>query len=319
MSPQHESAPVTPAPPEARLHRHARPALSFELFPARSEAPVERLHRTIDELLTVEPDFVSVTSKPGRSNFAEVCALVQYLADHTSVRPLVHLTCTAMGAEELRRTVHEILDMGVRGILALRGDYPAGHSPETDELPFARYLVELIREVESERITSLAAGRVSIGVAAYAVRHPESATFQHDVEVLLAKERSGANFAITQVFWDAAEYSHLVARARRAGVTIPILPGFLPTGDPLRLLRLQELTGVPVPRPFMHALLSARSDDERFELGVERASALMNDCLDQGAPGVHLYTFNQHRDALAALERVNLERYSHRDAHARVA
>lgn len=291
----------------AQSPAYTRPALSFEIFPAKETSRASALSATLEELASVRPDYVSVTSKPGGCNFAQVCDLIHLLNERGDIKPLVHLTCTAATRASLEETINVILDLGVRGILALRGDYPPGHDPETDELPFARYLVELIREVEGKRIASLAAGSVSIGVAAYAHRHPESSTFQHDIEVLLSKQRSGANFAITQVFWDARDYTNLVERARRAGVTIPLIPGILPTSDPLRLLRIHELTGVPVPRDFLRSLVDA-GDSERFRRGVEFSAALMNGCLEAGAPGLHIYTFNKHRDALAALAELDLRR-----------
>lgn len=283
-----------------------RPVLSFELFPARVQDSEHSIHAALKRLESVNPDYVSVTSKPGFVGFEELLRFVDHIRDNTLLNPLVHLTCTGSSREDLEHTVAYLLSRGVRGFLALRGDYPEGHDPDSDELPFARYLVELIRRVAQERAAALAAGGVSIGVAAYPHRHPESPSVQHDVEVLLSKQRAGANYAITQVFWEIEQYVRFVERARRAGVTIPIIPGVLPTSDPLRLLRIQELTGVPVPRDFMHRLVSAPSEWERREIGANFCSELIRGCLDEGAPGLHVYTFNRHIDALASLERAGV-------------
>lgn len=287
-----------------------RPALSYELFPARSEVGFERLRETVAQLEATAPDHVSVTSRTGQVNLQRVLELTDYVLGQTALRPLVHLTCTGSRREDLRLVVGALLDRGVRGILALRGDVEGAHQADADEIPFARYLVELIRDIERERTAALAGGRVSIGVAAYPHRHPESPTRQHDVEVLLSKERSGADFAITQVFFEAEAYRDLLERARRAGVRIPIIPGFVPATDVNRLRRLAELSGVQPPRALLHALESAGSEQERRRIGVRATVDLVRRTLDLGAPGLHLFTFNRHADALDVLETLDLDRWS---------
>lgn len=299
--------------PLAALGRAAartRPALSYELFPARSDLSFERLRDTITQLEATAPDYVSVTSRTGHGNLDRVLELADHVLGETSLRPLVHLTAIGSTREELTAIVGALLDRGVRGILALRGDQPEGHDPDADEVPFARPLVELIRAVERERTAALAAGRVSVGVAAYPHRHPESPTAQHDLEVLLAKERSGADFAITQVFFDPSAYCSLVRRARAAGLTLPIIPGFVPATDPKRLARLAALSGVEPPRSLLEALAAAPDDAARRRIGVRHTAELAARVLDDGAPGLHLFTFNSHADALDVLETLDLDRWS---------
>lgn len=287
----------------------ARPVLSYELFPARSDASWRRLEHTIAQLESTEPAFVSVTSRPGYQNFERVHEIAEYLLRSTTLKPLVHLTCTGSTAADLRLGIAALLDLGVRGILALRGDRLPGHVESAEELPFARYLVELVRQIERERGHVLAAGRVGIGVASYPHRHPESPSDQHDIEVLVAKERSGADYAITQAFFDADVYAEHVRRARRAGVTIPIVPGIVPTSDPRRLHRLAELSGVAAPRELLSRL--ERADGaERLRIGVEFTTDLARRVLDQGAPGLHLFTFNRHEEALEVLEAIDLDSYA---------
>lgn len=290
---------------EQALHaqiKQQRLALSYELFPSRSTESFAKLQETISHLEATKPEYVSVTCKPGRENLAQSLQVVDYLLQETSLKPLAHLTCTLAKREELKEAIHALFERGVRGILALRGDYPPNHDPSQDELPFARYLVELIRECEEERSAFFAAARVAVGVAAYPVKHPESKHRQTDIEVLVAKQKSGANFAITQVFWDPEDYQNLVQRARHAGVTIPIVPGFFPATDPLRLLKLQELSGVKVPGQLLAALIGASNETERRKIGLEYSAQLIQNTLKLGAPGVHLFTFNQHRDALDLLD-----------------
>lgn len=289
--------------------RH-RPALSYELFPARSDHSFERLRETIAQLEATAPDHVSVTSRAGHGNLARVLELTEHVLGETSLRPLVHLTSIGSTRAQLRTIVHALLDRGVRGILALRGDQPEGHRLEEDEIPFARPLIELIRDIERERTAGLAGGRVSIGVAAYPHRHPESPTTSHDTEVLVAKERAGADFAITQVFFDPEDYCRLLARSRGAGIRMPLVPGFVPATNPKRLERLAALSGVAPPRELLHSLETAADDGERRRIGVRFTVDLAARVLDAGAPGLHLFTFNQHADALDVLDHLDLDRWS---------
>lgn len=295
------------------------PSLSYELYPPRNEAARGSIVETIAALEATAPDYVSVTYNGTPERRRSSVELIGYLIEHTRLRPLAHLTCVGETRASLDRLVNHLVALGVRGVLALRGDLPQagdvqqGHDggagldrAQAGELPFARYLVELIRDVEARRSASLAAGRLAIGVAAYPTRHPESPSFQHDVEVLLAKERAGANFAITQIFFDPAEYAHLVTAARTAGVTIPIVPGIMPVNSVRRLTRLAELAGVEPDAALLARLERAGNDDERRRIGIDHAASLAHEAFDVGAPGLHLYTFNDADDSIEVVNQLGL-------------
>jgi len=286
-------------------------ALSYELFPPRSPAAAETLWTTIRELETTEPDYVSVTYGASGSNRDTAVELINRLVLETTLRPLAHLTCVGNTPEELAGIIGQLLDTGVRGILALRGDRPQdGAPPVPGSLRYAQDLIELIRRVEQRRSALLCAGKIAVGVAAYPTRHPESPSEDHDVEVLLAKQRSGADFAITQVYFRAEQYADLLTRARRAGVTIPIIPGVMPFTSLRRVKRLGELSGVAPAPELVARLASADSDAERLRIGVSATVDLANAALEAGAPGIHLYTFNEHQSALEVLEKLALPRRS---------
>lgn len=284
-------------------------ALSYELFPPRSAAAAESLWTTIGELEATDPDYVSVTYGASGSNRSTAVQLINRLVQETTLRPLAHLTCVGNSPQELADIIGELLDVGVRGILALRGDRPKdGATPPPGSLRYAQDLIELIRRVEQRRSALLCAGKVAVGVAAYPTRHPESPSEAHDVEVLLAKQRSGADFAITQVFFHTEQYADLLARSRRAGVTIPIIPGVMPLTSLRRLARLGELTGVEPAPELIDRLAAADTDAERIRVGVGATVDLANAALDAGAPGIHLYTFNEHAAALDVLDKLALPR-----------
>ncbi|MGO2540236.1 MAG: methylenetetrahydrofolate reductase [Specibacter sp.] len=290
---------------------HTAPtALSYELFPPKNAVAEATLWATIRELESTNPDYVSVTYGANGSNRDTAVELLNRLLTETSLLPLAHLTCVGNTADELAGIISELLDHGVRGILALRGDLPqdAPAQPRTGSLPHAQDLIELIRRVEQRRSALLCAGKVAIGVAAYPAQHPESPSVEHDVEVLLAKQRSGADFAITQVFFHADQYKDLVTRARRAGVSIPIIPGVMPFTSLRRVRRLGELTGVAPSDSLLDALGRADDAADSRRIGVAATVGLARAALDAGAPGIHLYTFNEHAAALEVLDKLQLLR-----------
>ncbi|MCL2463696.1 MAG: methylenetetrahydrofolate reductase [Micrococcales bacterium] len=292
-----------------------RPTLSFELYPPRDVDHAPLTWRAVRALEAVRPDFVSVTY--GASGHTRVTsrALVSRIIRETTLTPIAHLTCVGTSREEVATIVGEFLDGGVRSFLALRGDPPAEHGtwqPHADGVPTAAALVGLLRQIEAERCATSPAQRIralvkplSIAVAAFPRGNAVTgSTRAQDIQALADKQRAGADFAITQVFYDADAYLGLVAEARRAGVTIPIIPGLLATTDPARLLRTQELTGVPVPRELFDLLGSAPDERERHRRGIRFAAGLVAGVLDGGAPGIHLYTFNRHEAALDLLDAV---------------
>lgn len=296
----------------AQAARSAPIALSYELFPPKNDAAEATLWDTIRELETTNPDYVSVTYGANGSNRDTAVELLHRLLNETSILPLAHLTCVGNTADELAEIISELLDHGVRGILALRGDLPQTQTgptePRAGSLNYAQDLIELIRRVEQRRSALLCAGKVAIGVAAYPARHPESPSIEHDVEVLLAKQHSGADFAITQVFFHADQYKDLVTRARRAGVSIPIIPGVMPLTSLRRVQRLSNITGVEPSAKLLDDLGRADDAAQSRKIGVKATVDLARAALDAGAPGLHLYTFNEHAAALEVLEELQLLR-----------
>jgi methylenetetrahydrofolate reductase (NADPH) len=282
------------------------PSLSYELYPPATPEAGEAVLRTIDELGATRPDYVSVTYSGAPARRRASIELIGHLTSNTRLRPLAHLCCVGETRASLDLLVRQLVALGVRGMLALRGDLPQDPQAVPGQLPFAQSLVELIRDVEARHGAALAGGRLAVGVAAYPNRHPESPSFLHDVEVLVSKQRSGADFAITQVYFDPAHYIGLLTAARAAGVTIPIIPGVMPLGNIRRLERLARMTGVRPDPALLHRLETASGEAERRRIGVHAAAVLARAALEAGAPGVHLYTFNDHRASIGVIEEIDL-------------
>ncbi len=294
-----------------------RPTVSFELYPPRNPDAAPKLWATIQALGEARPDFVSVTYGASGKTRDTTRGLVRRLLRETSLNPIAHLTCVGASRAEITAVVEEFLDVGVRSFLALRGDPPvheAGWHPHPEGMGTAAELVGLLREIEARRCADSPAQQVratvrplSVAVAAFPRGNAGAGSSrEQDIAALLAKQAAGADFAITQVFYDAASYLELVALARDAGVTIPIIPGIIPTTDPARLLRVEALTGVPVPRDLLALLTSFDDEPSRHRAGIRASVDLVNRVLDGGAPGVHVYTFNTHHAALDLLEGAHL-------------
>lgn len=291
---------------------------SFELYPPRTAAAAERLRETVRRLAEVGPRFISVTYGAGGSTGGRSLELLRHIRTTTAVRPLAHLTCvgnTYCGAASL---IREFLDAGITDFLALRGDPPVGAvegDPFLGDLESAAQLVQLIDRVQAERapytevpipgvpgaIRVEPRPHVEIAVAAFPNGRPRTRRRSDDIDTLLAKQAAGATMAITQLFFHADDYFAFVAGARDAGVAIPILPGVMPITSPARLRRVLELTGEELPAELSIALEIEPTTEGQREVGVAYAAGLVRDLIAGGAPGIHLYAFNDHDTVLSTL------------------
>lgn len=293
---------------------------SFELYPPRNDAAARRLPATIERLAAVGPDFISVTFGAGGSSRSSSLGVLQYILEHTTVEPMAHLTCVGMTHHEANRLIREFLDAGVRRFLAVRGDPPTDGSTGLGDLRTTAELVQLIHRVQAERVPYAELNvpglhartvipprtEIDIAVAVFPNGHPSSNSLGRDIDALLAKQAAGATLGITQLFFHAEDYFAFVDKARHAGVTFPILPGIMPVTSPARLKRMLELSGEDLPGDLAIALEVEPTDEGRRDIGVSWAASLVRRLIDGGAPGVHLYTFNQHAAVISALEQAGL-------------
>jgi methylenetetrahydrofolate reductase (NADPH) len=280
-------APVTP-PSVADLLAEGRHSWSFELFPPKTDEGERQMWQTIRELESSAPTFVSVTYGAGGSTRDRTVRLTERIASETTLTPVGHLTCVGASRGELRNVIGAYAAAGVRNVLALRGDPPGGPGaawePHPDGLHNADELVTLARSL----------GDICVGVAAFPDGHPESPDREADALALARKADAGAQFAITQFFFEDAEYHDLVQRTRRHGCEIPVIPGILPITNVSQLVRFAELSGTPIPDAVLRRLEPVKDDPEAVRaVGVEMATDLCQRLLEDGAPGLHLYTLNR--------------------------
>ncbi len=264
-----------------------RPCFSFEFFPPKDDEGERRLWQAIRELEPLRPGFVSVTYGAGGSTRDRTVRVTERIAVDTTLTPVGHLTCVGHSRDELRTVVGRYADAGVRNVLALRGDPPGGAGAawtrHAQGLDHAVELVELVRNL----------GDFCVGVAAFPQGHPEAVDLDQDAEVLVAKSNAGADFAITQLFFDAADYVDLVTRLRRGGCDIPVIPGIMPITSLAQINRFADLSQIEVPAPTVDQLTRLGSPAKVRARGVELASQLSADLLAAGAPGLHFYTLNR--------------------------
>jgi len=264
------------------------PTFSFEFMPPRDDEGETALWRAIRELEPLRPAFVDITYGAGGSRRDRTLRTVERVAAETELPLVAHLTCVGATREQLRATIVRFTRAGVRNVLALRGDPPGGPAevwePHAGGLRQAEDLVRLLHEE----------GGFCVGVAAYPLPHRESADDAGDLKYFAQKCAAGADFAITQFFYDASDYFAFVAGAREAGCDIPILPGVMPLTSAGQIVRFPQLSGHPVP-PELAARVQAAADDPAAvrDVGVAFATALCRELLAGGAPGIHFYTLNR--------------------------
>lgn len=285
--------------------------VSYELYPPRNARPTSQAWAGIDRLLDSRPDYVSVTFGTSGTT-PDASQSVLWHALKRSGRPvLAHLTCVGKTRAKLVGIVQDMMDLGVRDFLALRGDEAPEDEPgeaESGEFDRAFQLVQLIREVSADYLGDEHA--VSIAVAAYPAGSLQTRT--DAVQALVQKQAAGADFAITQVFYRAQDYAELVQSATYQGVTIPIVPGIIPFTDVSRLQRLEGLTGVPVPEKIM-TLANIADPAERILESLGATLDFVNDLIETNAPGIHFYTFNRPRPVLDLVEHLRSRGFAHVD------
>ena len=263
------------------------PSVSFEFFPPKTEAMEERLWTSIKKLEPLNPNFVSVTYGAGGSTRDRTHATIQRILDETPLRPAAHLTCVGASRDEINAVAREYHDMGVRHIVALRGDPPPGadhYAPHPDGYERAADLVAGLKTV----------GEFEISVAAYPEMHPESPNLAADLENLKQKIEAGASRAITQFFFEADQYFRFLDHCRSYGIEIPIVPGILPVTNVKQLKKFAKMCGATVPIWMDH--LFEDLDDHPTTRSLVAATVAGELCRRLAAGGVntfHFYTLNR--------------------------
>lgn len=271
------------------------PRVSFEFFPPRDAAGLERLAAVRARLDAAMPEFYSVTYGAGGSTRDRTRDLVLDIhAEGRTVAP--HLSIGSDAPEAVRNLLDAYRDAGIRHLVALRGDIPSGLGNRA-EVHYAEELVALVREHSGNHF--------HIHVAAYPEVHPDSRSPETDVAHFADKVAAGANEAITQYFYNADAYFDFIGRCQSAGVQVPIVPGIMPITNYANLLRFSEGCGADIPRWIRKRLEQLQDDVPSLQaFGLDVVTDLCERLLAGGIPGLHIYSMNQSKVPLALLERL---------------
>ncbi|MBK6004908.1 methylenetetrahydrofolate reductase [NAD(P)H] [Ramlibacter ginsenosidimutans] len=267
--------------------------ISLEFFPPKTAEGSEKLRAARQQLYALQPEFCSVTYGAGGSTHAGTFATVAEILGEGR-EAASHFSCIGATRSRVRDQLAQLKAMGVKRLVALRGDLPSGYG-SGGEFQYASELVEFIRAETGQAFR--------IEVACYPEVHPQAKTPQSDVEAFVRKVRAGADSAITQYFYNADSYFRFVDEVRKHGVDVPIVPGIMPITNSSQLLRFSDASGAEIPRWIRLRLQSFGDDTQSIKaFGQEVVGDLCQRLERGGAPGLHFYTMNQSAATLALCE-----------------
>lgn len=275
--------------------------ISFEFFPPKTEAMEARLWDAIRQLEPINPDFISVTYGAGGSTRERTHRTVKRVLSETSMKPAAHLTCVAASRSEVDDVLTQYWEAGVRHIVALRGDPPAGVGTAFEAHP------DGYKNATDVTAAARRIGDFEVSVSFYPEKHPESPSLQHDIDVLKAKVDAGATRAISQFFCEAEAYLRFRDAATKAGINIPLLPGIMAVGNVAGYTKMSNSTGTSIPDWFAKAFEGLDANPEVRDMVA--ASVAADLCLNlqrEGADRFHFYTLNRAALTLATCRRLGL-------------
>jgi methylenetetrahydrofolate reductase (NADPH) len=267
--------------------KSAGDCVSFEFFPPKDDAGLESLLRTISELQSWSPTYVSVTYGAGGSTRELTLDLVHRIKAETGIETMAHLTCVGSTREEIARLLDRLVAAGIENVLALRGDPPKGQTSFVAAEGGFAYASDLVAFIKS-------GWGLCVAGACYPERHPEAADLSADLQHLKAKVDAGTDFLVSQLFFDNAAYFDFVARVRAVGITVPIVPGIMPITNVSQVKRFTAMCGATIDAALLARLDATGGEAEAVrKVGVQQATDQCRELLAKGAPGVHFYTLNR--------------------------
>ena len=268
--------------------------ISFEVFPPKNkEGDISSIYSTIEGLAKLSPDFISVTYGAGGSTKGKTVEIASVIKHEYGIESVAHLSCISSTKEDIKYECERLKEAGIDNILALRGDYPAdatNFDPENLEFHYASELNEFIGEHFK--------GQFCLSGACYPETHQEADGFKKDLEALKKKVDAGAEYLVTQIFFDNDYYYRLVREARKIGITVPILAGIMPITSAKMINTTINLSGASIPKALSDLIATyGENPSDMRKAGIEYAARQINDLAEQGMHYVHIYTMNHSETA----------------------
>lgn len=258
--------------------------LSLEVFPPKTTERYESVRKSVMEIATLKPDFMSVTYGAGGGTSMYTAKLAREVKDTYDVTAMAHLSCISSSKEMVKEQLGEIRDLGLSNILALRGDIPEGFSTENLDYHYANELVREIKEFDD----------FCVGGACYPEGHPESGSLAEDIEHLKYKVEAGCEFLTSQMFFDNSLFYKYLEMVGNAGIRIPIVAGIMPITNENQVERTLKLSGAFLPKKFIHLLESYSGNaGDFYKAGLDYAVNQVRDLYEHGVKNVHIYTMNK--------------------------
>lgn len=267
------------------LFKKDRPAFTFEVFPPKKTSPIESIYGTLDELAKLNPDFISVTYGAGGSYAdSKTCKIASDIQEKYGIMSAAHLSCIYNSKEDIDMILEDLKNHGIKNILALRGDKNPDFPIQTD-FRYASDLIEYIKEVSGDDF--------HISGACYPEGHMQAESLEDDIKKLKIKVRAGATHLISQLFFDNTYFYKFQDKARMIGINVPIEAGIMPVSNKSQIERMVLMCGASIPVR-LNVILQKYGDkpDDLREAGIEYAINQIEDLLDNGVDGIHLYTMN---------------------------
>jgi methylenetetrahydrofolate reductase (NADPH) len=284
-----------------QLLGQGKPTISFEFFPPKTDAGFASLYKTIDELKPINPSYVSVTYGAGGSTREKTVALVERIQRELQIRAMAHLTCVGHTADEIGKILDDLWKAGIRNVLALRGDPPAGQSQFVATEGGFGNADELVAWVKSRN-------NFCIGVAGYPECHPQCLNRTRDLEYLKRKVDNGGAFVTTQLFFDNADFYRFRDEARSMGIRVPIMAGIMPITNVAQIKRFVSMCGAKIPHRLLVKLEAVENDPEAVHrTGVEYAAMQCRDLLFNDVDGLHFYTLNKSKATVDICKSLNAD------------
>lgn len=271
------------------------PTLSFEFFPPKTPDQEKKLFEALAELKTYKPDFVSVTYGAMGTTREKTFFWVKEIKEKYGIEPVAHLTCVAATKDDIARQLDDFESIGVINLLALRGDPPAGEInfvPPQNGFKFAKELISFIKDKKPH---------FCLGAAGFPEGHPKTNNIDLDIQYLKEKITAGAEYVISQLFFDNRFFFNFVEKCQQAGVKIPIIAGLMPIVSLQQIKRITETCGASIPVKLQDELNRHQSDPKSIkQIGIAQASRQAEELLKAGVPGIHFFVLNQ-AEAMSAI------------------